>query len=167
MTFCSKQTDVLPALLAMGEKIGAMHTIIFFVPTENSQMRRVMEEAALRLPHDIMTTCRTAEELVECILTTSSEAYTVVLALLSDRDLSVVLSLKGLLKSVRTLLILPDDSNETLRRILPLQPCYQTSLTGNLHEVTAVLEKISEYQRRSVGGAGAGPRGRVFRENGT
>ena len=144
-----------------------MHTIIFFVPTETLQTRHVMEEVAQRLPHDIMTTCRTAEELVECLLTTSSGTCTVVLALLSDRDVRVVLSLKGLLKSVRTLLLLSDDSNETLRRILPLQPCYQTSLTGNLHEVTAVLEKISEYQRRSVGGAGAGPRGRVFRENGT
>jgi hypothetical protein len=131
-----------------------MHTIIFFVPNETQWLRRLMHAAAQRLPHDAMTACRTSEELVESILTISSEMSTLVLSTLTRRDLALVLSLKGMLKNVRNILILPDDSSETLSEASPLRSCYHTTVNGNLDDVVAVLEKISQYMKRRPPGKG-------------
>jgi len=138
----------------MEEKVFAMHTIIFFVPSETPWLRQLMDEAARRLPQDTMAVCQTAEELIESVLTSFSGATTVVLAMLTHHDLAVAVSLKGMLKSVRNLLILPDDSSEALNQALSLQCCYHTSANQNLHEVVAVLEKISKYREHSLGGPG-------------
>jgi ActR/RegA family two-component response regulator len=134
-------------------KAVTMHTIIFFVPDETQWLQRLMHITAQRLPCDAMTACRTAEELVESILTISSERSTLVLSMLTHRDLALVLPLKGMLKDVRKILILPDESNETLSDALPLRACYQTTVNGNQDDVLAVLEKISRYMKRRSSGA--------------
>lgn len=128
------------------EKAIAMHTIIFFVPSETLWLRQLMDEVARRLPRDTLAVCRTAEELIESVLTSFSGATTVVLAVLTHDDLGAAVSLKGLLKSVRNLLILPDDSSEALNKALSLQCCYHTSANRNQHELVAVLEKISAQE---------------------
>jgi hypothetical protein len=127
-----------------------MHTIIFYVPYETRMLRHLMHAAARRLPQDAVTVCRNAEELVEIILASSSEQSTLVLSTPTDRELSLVLSLKGMLKHVRNILILPDESDETLGKALQLRPCYHMSVNGNLKEVVAVLEKISQHLKSRV-----------------
>lgn len=122
-----------------------MHTIIFYVPYETRMLRHLMHTAALRLPLDVVTVCRNAEELVEVILTSAPEESTVVLSAATHRELSVIMSLKGMIKNVRNILILPDESDETLKKALLLRPCYHTGINGNFHEVVAVLEKISQH----------------------
>lgn len=130
-----------------------MHSIIFFVPEENHMIRQLADAVSRILPNEALRACRTVDELVKILLEAKSDFNTVVLAAPTDRDLSSVLSLKNLLKSLRTIMILSDDSEATLCKALQLRPSYISTVNNDMDEVLAVLTKISQHLKKQSTGA--------------
>jgi hypothetical protein len=107
--------------------------------TEDNNLRRVLEAV---VPKKNIEVCQTVKDLSERLVPAPKSGMILLLLLSSKEDLIDLLPIDSLLFEVRTILVLPDRTDETVALGHALRPRFLSYRDDNFIDVGAVLSKM-------------------------
>jgi hypothetical protein len=117
---------------------------ILYIPSENGLEMRFRALLGFAAPKKKLGICRTLGELSKRLRKPRSNVRVAVLFALSQEEIMGILSLGDLMADVKSLLILADDSRETIMKAHTLRPHYITWVDTDFRHIVSVFGKMIE-----------------------
>jgi hypothetical protein len=116
--------------------------LLFYSTMENgagARLQGVIEEIA---PQDKIEIHRTIASLSPRLRRPANDVSIALFLAASREDLAEILSIRGLLSDVRTILILPDREKDTIAKGHSFRPRFISYIDSDFTDVAAVLSKM-------------------------
>jgi hypothetical protein len=118
--------------------------ILLFYSTISEECAEKIEGLiAKAIPTERIEIHRSIESLAQKIRHPEEERMILLLALHRREDLEEILGLRTILENMRTILVLPDQKEETIAAAHQLRPRFLTVLNGDMEELAAVTKKMA------------------------
>ncbi len=120
--------------------------IILYAAENSPQVEQLQQVIALHLPKDGIEACQTVESLSLRIRQPLPNPVIFILLISSSKELSEILNLRSMLLDRRVILILPNDSTETLAMGHALRPRFLTYADEGFVDVSTVLGRMIAFR---------------------
>ncbi len=128
-------------------------TILCYAPSGNLDAEHLFAEIETVLPAHDTQRCHSREELVSLDLRLAHQDTLLVLFIVDREALDEMLSIKGVLRQHKIILILPDSEPKTVSKGHSLYPRFVAYLDGDLGHVALVLAKMAAQRQQRAGPA--------------
>jgi hypothetical protein len=116
--------------------------VLIWADVKNGALTELQEKLGSMMPELEMEIYRSITSLDLRLRQPKDTIAVALLLATSKKDFNDILTLRGLLDDLRTILVLPDRKKETVARGHSLRPRYLSFADGDLTDVVAVLQTM-------------------------
>ena len=124
--------------------------VIFYRSAGNDTAERLQSVISAEIPLEESEIYESIKGLSERLRRPSRDQCIAIILTVTKTELSEILSIKDLLTDVRTILILPDNSDRTISTRHRLHPRYLSYKDSDFTDVAVVLNKMIRLMERKI-----------------
>ena len=121
--------------------------VLFYAGRHKAIAKRLSAIIELQVSGGDIETYRTVEDLSQRLHQPLDNVDICILLLYTKRELARVLSMQKLVEDLRIIVVLPDDTKETLSAALKLYPRFISYVDSDFKDIDEVLKKMFREKR--------------------